>query len=135
MIPPSDNVVLFDGECGLCVMSVRFIVRHERHARFRFASLQSETGRQLCRRYRLDPERFGTVVLVRRDGVLLRSDAVLAIARELDGACRWLAVLRALPQPLRDWLYGVVARNRKHWFNRHATCLVPSADLRKRFLP
>jgi predicted DCC family thiol-disulfide oxidoreductase YuxK len=130
-----DDVVLFDGECNLCTASVQFIIRHERRARFHFAALQSETGRQLCQRHGLDPKGLESVVLVHRDGVRLRSDAALEIAGELGGAWGWLAVLRVIPRPLRDWFYGVAARNRHRWFGRSETCLTPCNDLRQRFLP
>ena len=135
MSPLPDNVVLFDGECGLCAASVRFIIRRDPRVIFRYASLQSETGRQLCQHHGLDPQRINTVVLLRRDGVRLRSDAALAIAGQLSGAWRWLAVLRLIPRPARDWFYGVIARNRHRWFGRNASCLAPSDDTRQLFLP
>lgn len=130
-----DNVVLFDGECGLCTASVQFIIRRDPQATFRYASLQSETGRQLSRRHGLDPDRFDSVVLIRRDGIRLRSDAALAIASQLGGAWRWLAVLRMIPRPARDWFYAVIARNRHRWFGRNAFCLTPSDDTTRLFLP
>ena len=135
MNPLPDNIVLFDGACGLCTASVRFILRRDHRAVFCFAPLQSETGRQLCVRHGLDPQRFESVVLVRRDRVQLRSDAALAIVRELGGAWCWLAVLGVVPRPLRDWLYGVVSRNRHRWFGRYTACLATSGVSQNRFLP
>lgn len=135
MKPLPDNVVLFDGDCNLCAASVQFILRHDRRGVFHFAAFQSETGRELCQRHGLNAVHPDSVVLVCGNLVRLRSDAVLAIARECSGAWRWLALLRYIPRPLRDWIYGLLARNRHRWFRRPAACLLPSAELRQRFLP
>jgi predicted DCC family thiol-disulfide oxidoreductase YuxK len=129
-----DNIVLFDGQCGLCTASVQFIIRRDRRGVFRFASVQSEVGRELCRHHGLDPDRVDSVVLIQRDKTRVRSDAVLAIARELGGLWPCLAVFRVMPRAVRDCFYRLVARNRLRWFGRNATCLVPSHDDRSRFL-
>jgi predicted DCC family thiol-disulfide oxidoreductase YuxK len=75
------------------------------------------------------------VVLIRKDGVRRRSDAVLDIARQLGGAWRWLAVLSVVPRPIRDGIYDLIARNRHRWFGRNPACPVPPDDIRGRFLP
>ena len=135
MSQPLENVVLFDGDCRLCAASVQFILRHDPGGTFRYASFQSETGRQFCRQHGLNPEQFDSVVLITRDGVRVRSDAALAIVGQLGGAWRGVAALRVIPRPVRDWCYGVVARNRHRWFGRSASCRVPPDDAGKRFLP
>ena len=130
-----DNIVLFDGTCGLCMESVEFVIRHDRRAVFQFAALQSETGRQLCSLHGLDPTLVDSVVLIGSEGVRLRSDAALEIVRQLSGAWRWLAILRVVPRPVRDWIYRMVALNRHRWLRRNPGCAVPSERHRDRFLP
>lgn len=132
---PFDRIVLFDGECAFCAASVQFVLRRDPGGLFRFAPLQSALGRDLCARHGVDPEALDTFVLVTRDGAFVRSDAALAVARELGAPWRVLAALgRLVPRPLRDWAYGVVARNRYRWFGRRDACLVPPDDARSRFL-
>jgi predicted DCC family thiol-disulfide oxidoreductase YuxK len=127
--------VLFDGACGLCTASVRFLIRHDRRAVLRFASLQSATGQSLCRSHGIPPERLATLILIRGSEAYQRSDALIATARSLGGWWRMWTVLRVVPHPLRDWAYTLVAKHRYQWFGRCDACLMPTDDLRTRFLP
>jgi predicted DCC family thiol-disulfide oxidoreductase YuxK len=43
-------------------------------------------------------------------------------------------VFRILPRALRDWLYRLVAKNRYRWFGKSETCMMPTPELRARFL-
>jgi predicted DCC family thiol-disulfide oxidoreductase YuxK len=133
---PDENgaVVLFDGVCNLCNGSVQFIVRHDPAGRFRFASLQSEAGQALLRRHGLDPDDLFSVILVEGGRAYARSDAALGIARGLSSAWRAAGALRVVPRPLRDAVYGWVARNRYRWFGKQEACMIPTPELRARFL-
>ena len=131
---PAHPLVLFDGVCNLCAGVVRFVIERDREARFRFAPLQSELGRAQQREHGIDPDALATFVLIDAEGAATRSTAVLRILRWLGAPWRWLYPLRFVPRPLRDALYGVVARNRYRWFGRRDDCLVPTAELRSRFL-
>jgi predicted DCC family thiol-disulfide oxidoreductase YuxK len=134
-VPDGDGaVVLFDGVCNLCNGSVQFIVRHDPAGRFRFASLQSEAGQALLRRHGLDPADLFSVILVEGGRAYARSDAALRIAWGLSGPVRAAGVLRVVPRPLRDAVYGWVARNRYRWCGRREACMIPTPELRSRFL-
>lgn len=128
------NLILFDGVCNLCTSSVRFIIRHDREAVFKFLSIQSELGRELYSAAGFDPDDFNTLVLLTGGRTLARSDAALEIVKQFAGVWRMFAVFRIVPSPLRDWVYGVIARNRYRWFGRHDTCMIPTEDIRQRFL-
>ncbi|GAA4453464.1 thiol-disulfide oxidoreductase DCC family protein [Nibrella saemangeumensis] len=127
------DIVLFDGVCNLCNGAVNFIIDHDPQHRFRYASLQSETGKQLVARH---PELAGmdSIVLLSGDQVLSKSGAVLRIASLLSGPWRWLAVFRIVPQSLRDIVYDWVARNRYRLFGRTDACRIPTPELRDLFL-
>lgn len=130
-------ILLFDGECALCVRSVRFILRHEgtRHRAqpLRFASLQGETGRTI-RHHHPVLDRIDSVVWYDAGSVFTRSTAVLTVLRYLGGFWRVLAAAGAvIPMSIRDRAYDYVARSRRRWFG--AGCLIPSASERDRFLP
>lgn len=129
-----DSIIVFDGVCNLCTRSVSFIIRHDQQARFRFASIQSAAGQRLCRRFGINPDQFDTVLLIQRDAVRGGSDAALAIATTFGGLWRLVALVRFVPRRVRDWAYGVVSRSRYRWFGRHTTCMVPSDDVRQRFI-
>jgi predicted DCC family thiol-disulfide oxidoreductase YuxK len=134
MTPVHDNLVLFDGVCNLCTKSVHFIIRHDKQATFRFVSVQSDLGREVFRASGLDPDDVQTIALVRRGRTLIRSDAAIEIATQFGGFWRLLVMFRILPRGLRDWLYEFVASRRYKWFGQRDRCMIPSADVRQRFL-
>jgi predicted DCC family thiol-disulfide oxidoreductase YuxK len=127
-------ILLFDGVCNLCHGSVRFLLEHDRAARFRFAPLQSELGRALLAQFALDVDALDTVVLIDADGVHTRSDAALRSARLLGAPWSWSWLLAAIPRPLRDAAYAFVVRRRYRWFGRKDACPLPRPEWRDRFL-
>jgi predicted DCC family thiol-disulfide oxidoreductase YuxK len=134
IVQSGEKVILFDGVCNLCSSSVQFILRRDRRRTFKFASIQSDAGRQLYEQAGLDPSAPDSFVLVTPDKSLLRSDAALAIAHEFGGPWRLLGVFKIVPRLVRDWAYSLVARNRYRWFGKREECLVPTPELRERFL-
>ena len=106
-----------------------------------FAPLQSEVGRSLLEARGLraavagaEPRGMESIVLIEGSRCLTRSDAAIEILRHLSGLWPLLGILRAIPRPIRDRCYDVIARNRYRWFGRRATCMVPSPEIRDRFL-
>ncbi|WP_412069299.1 thiol-disulfide oxidoreductase DCC family protein [Rubrivirga sp. IMCC43871] len=126
-------ILLFDGVCNVCDRSVQFVLDHDRRGLVRFASLQSEVGRQLLAECGVDAS-TDSVVLVANGRCHVRSDAALATARLLDAPWRWLAVARVVPRGLRDAVYDWVARNRYRWFGTRDACRIPTPEVRARFL-
>ena len=133
--PPDGPIVFFDGECGLCHRTVRFLVEHDPAVHLRFAPLQSDATRRLLAGYDTpaldDPD---SVLLLDRGRLYERSTAVLKIARYLPMPWRALSLLRFIPRPVRDAVYRFIARHRLRWFGRHDSCQRPSAELRRRLI-
>jgi predicted DCC family thiol-disulfide oxidoreductase YuxK len=127
-------LILYDGVCPFCTASVLFVIRRDPRKRFHFAALQSPLGRTLLARYRLPQDEFQTFVLITEDGHATRSTAALKVARELGGPWPLLYGFILVPAPIRDLVYRIVARHRYRWFGKRETCLVPSADIRDRFV-
>jgi predicted DCC family thiol-disulfide oxidoreductase YuxK len=132
-----EPVVLYDGTCGLCHRSVRWLLRHERDHALRFAPLQGETAAALRARHREIPETLESVVLVDRERgrVYLRSKAFLYSAGHLRAPWRWGYAFRWFPGFLLDLGYRVIARLRHRIWGRADTCELPSPEHRARFLP
>jgi predicted DCC family thiol-disulfide oxidoreductase YuxK len=128
------NLILFDGVCNFCNAAVQMVVAIDHHQIFKFASIQSELGQQLYRQHGLDPDDIQTLMLVDGDRALTKSDAVLAVLSRLEGGWQLLAAFQALPQPLRDWAYTEFAHQRFRLFGRRETCMVPTPELRSRFI-
>jgi len=127
-------IIIFDGVCNLCSRSVRFILRHDCRRTFKLATAQSTAGRALLSDHGLDPDKLETFVLLKKGEVYVRSDAALEIAKELDWPWRGLRTLRLVPRVCRDPLYNVIARNRYRWFGKKERCLIPTDDIRTRFI-
>lgn len=127
-------IVLFDGVCNFCSGAVRFIIARDPRARFRFAPLQSEVGRELLVRGGLAADALDTMVVVEDGRYWTNSDAALRIAAQLSGAWPLLAALRYVPRALRDRVYRWIVDHRYGWFGKSETCAVPTPELRGRFL-
>ena len=127
-------ILVYDGVCHLCDGLVRFLIERDPGARFRFAPRQSAAGRALLARFGLAPETLDAVALVEGDRIRIESDATLRVLSLLGGPWRLLAAFRVVPAPLRDIVYRYVARHRYGWFGQSESCLMPTADVRRRFL-
>lgn len=129
------DIIVFDGVCVLCSGFMRFVVRHDTTRRFHFVVAQSPLGEALYLHYGLTTRGDYDTNLVFRDGVLHeRLDAFLAVMACLGWPWRAIGVLHVLPATAKSWLYERIARNRFAVFGRRATCLVPDAALRARFI-
>lgn len=127
-------LVLFDGVCSLCNGAVDFIIRHDRRGDLRFASLQSDVGRDTMIRAERDIETMDTMILVDEDGVWDRSDAALRIAGHMGGVWRVALAFRLIPRMIRDAVYRMIARNRYRWFGKRTSCRLPTENEAARIL-
>lgn len=129
------TIILFDGVCNLCAWSVQFIIKRDTGRVFRFASLQSEVGRNITRQHGLDESALNSFILVENGRAWRESDAALRVCKRLPWPWRWLPLFLLVPRVLRDPVYRLIARNRYRWFGKSDTCLMPSPEMRARFLP
>jgi predicted DCC family thiol-disulfide oxidoreductase YuxK len=125
-------ILFFDGLCGLCNGAVDVLLRLDRRAQLRFAPLQGVTAATLLPGGQALPD---SVVLLDRDGLHLRSEAILRALIHLGGSWRAAALGRIVPRGIRDALYDAIASRRRRWFGRRATCRIPTSEEAPRFLP
>ncbi|APW96594.1 thiol-disulfide oxidoreductase DCC [Halobiforma lacisalsi AJ5] len=133
-LPEDAPVVLFDGVCNLCNGFVQFLVPRDTEGVLYFASLQSDAATALLADHEPSADDLESVVLVEGDDCYVKSDAVIRVARHLGGIYTLAAVGRLVPRRLRDRLYDFVAANRYDWFGKKEQCMVPTGDVRERFL-
>ena len=127
-------IILFDGVCNVCHATVRFVLKRDRKARFRFASLQSQAAAAIIDRCGRRNDTLETMLLVKGDRCLDRSTALLHILRQLRFPWPLFSILLIVPRPLRDFLYTAFARRRYRWFGKQESCLRPAPEVRERFL-
>ena len=127
-------LIVFDGICHLCTGFVRFVIRWDHDAQFRFLPAQSPRGEALYARLGLKSGDWDSNLLILNGRVYTELDAFIEITRRFGGLWRLMPILYAVPRPLRDWVYNRIARNRYDWFGKRDTCYLPTPELAPRFL-
>lgn len=127
-------IIFFDGVCNLCTGSVQFIIKRDRKDLFRFAALQSEQAMPYLSSFDGPLKNLDTILLLENGKIYQRSTAVLRIVRQLGGAWPLLYGLIIIPVSIRDWLYGQVAKRRYQFWGKQESCMVPTAELKAKFL-
>ncbi|MBS1902080.1 MAG: DUF393 domain-containing protein [Bacteroidetes bacterium] len=131
----SQHVILFDGVCNLCNWWVDFLLPRDKHKRFLFGALQSESGEALVSRFGTSDKRLRSVVLIEDEhNVYTRSTAILHILKILGGPWKLLYAFIIVPRPIRDAVYDFIALNRYSWFGKRIVCRVPTEGERERFV-
>ena len=128
------HIILFDGVCNLCNSSVQFIIKHDKDCKFRFASLQSEYGQSQLIKFQLDNTDMDSFVFVMYGKAFTKSTAGLMVLKNFGGLWKILYMLIIFPKPLRDWVYDRIAKNRYKLFGKKESCMLPSPELKSRFL-
>ena len=128
-----DGTILFDGVCVLCSAWFHFVARRDPDARFRFVAVQEPYGRRLAQRLGIDPDAPRTNAAAVGGQAYIRPDVAIEVLRRLPN-WRWVSLLGAVPRPVRDALYDVVACNRYALFGRMDACMVPTLELQRRFV-
>lgn len=127
-------IVLIDGVCNLCQGATKFIIRHDPGGRFRIASLQSNLGQALVAKSGLSTEGIRTIILIENGKYYTKSTAALRIARHLKFPWPILYGLIIVPKFIRDVAYRYIANHRYQWFGKSDHCMLPSPELKGRFL-
>lgn len=127
-------IVLFDGVCNFCNHSIQFIIKRDKKSYFKFGALQSEEGRALLQKHNLSPEILDTIVLIENGKAYTYSTAPLRIVRKLNSLWPLFYVFILVPPFIRNPIYKWISRNRYKWFGKQESCLMPTPEIRSRFL-
>lgn len=127
-------IVLFDGVCNFCNDWVNFIIRHDRRDYFKFTPLQSDAAREILEKHLVNPAETDSVVLLENGKIYTYSTAALRIGRGLGGVWSLAYALIIVPKFIRDAVYQWIARNRYKWFGQKDACMIPTPEVREKFL-
>jgi predicted DCC family thiol-disulfide oxidoreductase YuxK len=130
----NNKIVLFDGVCNLCNSSVQFIIKHDKKKQFLFASLQGEFGQEVLKKNNFSTESLNTLILIEGDKIFTRSTGVLRMMKHLGGGWSLLYGFIIFPKFIRDAVYNWVSKNRFKWFGKKDECMIPTKELKERFL-
>ena len=134
MIQNPECIILFDGLCNLCNNSVQFIIRYDKKRKFKFASLQSDIAQKLIPDFKQESNLPESIILIENRKMYQQSTAALRIAKRLQFPISLLFAFSIVPRFIRDGAYQWIAKNRYRWFGKRASCMVPSTELKERFL-
>lgn len=130
----NEPVVLFDGVCNLCNSAVQFIIKHDKKKIFRFTSLQSEAGQKILAQYNFPLKELNSFILIENNKAYDRSTGALRVAKKLHGLWPLLYGFIIIPKIFRDSIYNWVGKNRYKWFGKKDECMIPTPELKARFL-
>lgn len=127
-------ILLFDGECNLCNGTVQFVIKRDKKANIKFASLQSEVGKQIMQQFNIPSEYIDSIILLERGNVYYKSTAALRLSKKMDDLWPLCFTLIIIPAFIRNIIYDFIARNRIKWFGKADTCWVMTPEFKNRFL-
>ncbi|OBX26528.1 putative DCC family thiol-disulfide oxidoreductase YuxK [Gelidibacter algens] len=129
------QLILFDGVCNLCDASVQYIVKHDQHDMFRYTALQSDVGKEIIETFNIDTAKMDSILLYSVEkGIYYKSTAALKIASQLGFPRNLMAIFLIVPPFIRNWVYDYIAKNRYEWYGKKEECMIPTAELKSKFL-
>ncbi|MEO6302166.1 MAG: DUF393 domain-containing protein [Bacteroidia bacterium] len=127
-------MVLFDGVCNFCNSSIHFIIKHDTKNYFKFATLQSEKAKEIVSNFNIDLSTNNSILLIEKNKIYYKSTAALRISKKLNSGYSLLYVFIVVPVFIRNAIYNYVAKNRYKWFGKREVCMLPSAEIRSKFI-
>jgi len=129
------KIILFDGVCNLCNGAVQFVIERDKNDVFRFAALQSEVGQKLVIERGIDTEIIDSIILIEPNvAYYTKSTAALKIAEDLNGLWSTLSIFLGVPEGIRNIVYDFIAKNRYKWYGKKQECMIPTPELKAKFL-
>ncbi len=129
-----NKVILFDGDCNFCNYWVNFIIKYDNDDKFSFASLNSKFGIEQLEKFNISNLASDTFILIYNDNYYLKSDATLLVVNQLNHWSKVFVFLKVIPKNLRDFIYDLIAKNRKKISFTQSYCIIPSERIKKKFL-
>lgn len=128
------KILLFDKDCLLCNHSVQFVINKDHKKLIKIGALQSELGKKLCSKHHFDSTKLDTMVYLQNDKLLIKSNAVLAVLKDIDSGYGWTSIFKIVPRFIRDALYMMVSKYRYKWFGKTHHCILMNDEIKKRML-
>jgi len=134
-VPKQKKLILFDGVCNLCNSSVQYVIKRDKKEQFLFTALQSDTGKQILNQYKIDTAKIDSILLYTPEqGIYYKSTAALKIGASLGFPVNLMAIFFIVPAFVRNWVYDFIAKNRYKWYGKKESCMIPTPELKSRFL-
>lgn len=134
-LPENKKIILFDGVCNLCDNTVQYITRHDKYDVFRFVAIQSDLGQKIIEHIGIDTSRTDSIILYEPGhAYYYKAEAAIKIAENLGGIFSLLGIFKVVPKWMSNKIYDYVARNRYKWYGKKNECMIPTPELKSKFL-
>jgi len=127
-------IILFDGVCNFCNAIVNFIIKQDKKNVFLFCALQSDSGKKLLEEYKIDWKANDSFVVIENKKAYQKSNAALKLYNKLPWYWKWIQIFWIFPKFIRDAVYNFIAKNRYKWFGKKEECMIPTKEVREKFL-
>ena len=133
-IPKEKKLILFDGVCNLCNSSVLLVIKNDKNNLFVFTPLQSDLGKEITSKLKINIAKVDSIIFLDDDQHYIKSTAALKIAKHFGGLWILLQVFWIFPEGFRNFFYDIIAKNRYTWFGKQEQCMIPTPELKSKFL-
>ena len=134
-LPKNKKIILFDGICNLCNSAVAIVIKQDKKNTFLFAAIQSKKGKEIIDYLEIDIAKIDSIILY-EPGVSyeVKSTAALKIMNDFGQFWQLTKLLWVFPKGFRNQVYDFIAKNRYKWFGKKESCMIPTNDLKEKFL-
>ena len=134
-IPKHKQLILFDGVCNLCNSSIKYVIKYDKNNVFLFAPIQGIVGAEVIEKFNLDSSETDSILLYSEEkGLKIKSSAALAIALKLSFPRNLISFFYIIPPFIRNWFYDYIAKNRYRWYGKRDSCMIPTSELKSKFM-
>ena len=135
-IPKHKKLILFDGVCNLCNSSVLYVIKRDKKNKFMFAPLQSDVGKHIIEKFNIDTSQVDSIILYdpEKEVIHYKSTAALKVASKLGFPTNILSIFIIIPNVIRNWVYDFIAKHRYTWYGKKDACMIPTPELKSKFL-
>jgi predicted DCC family thiol-disulfide oxidoreductase YuxK len=134
-LPKDKKIILFDGVCNLCDSAVQFVIRHDKKDLFRFVPLQAVLGQKIINHIGIDTSKVDSIILYEPNtAYYYKAEAAIKIAKYIGGMYSLMGIFSILPNAISNRVYDYIARNRYQWYGKKESCMIPTPELKSRFL-
>lgn len=135
LLPKNKAFILFDGICNFCNSTVNELIKKDKNDYFRFISLQSDLGKDICRHLGIDSKLIDSIIYYEPNvAYFIKSEAAFQIAKKIGGKYYFLSIFSLIPTKITDFFYDFIARNRYKWFGKKDQCMIPDDSVKDKFL-
>lgn len=135
LLPLDKKIILFDGVCNLCNSAIQYVIKHDKTDQFRFVSLQSDLGQEVINYLGIDSKSIDSIILYEPNkAYFIKADAAMLIAKYLGGIVSVISLFQFVPPFIKNSVYDFIAKNRYKWYGKQESCMIPTPELKSKFL-